>query len=165
MDYSAFAYGSIKPDLDKRNFKCDHTFEGSKSLVNGYAERLINKKMTVKDFSMNLGVLCHFLCDYFCMHHSKEYWKRDPLAHGIYELKIHREFLRLYNGGRITLNYRCKIENNIESTILKLKRNYELEPKGIMTDISYALAAGAAICCWIVSSSKVYKEYRPHITL
>jgi hypothetical protein len=96
------------------------------------------------------------------MHHSKEYWKRDPLAHGVYELKVHREFLRLYNKRQLILNYRCKPENNIESTILKLKRNYENEPKGIMTDISYALTAGAVISCWIVSASNVYKEYKSH---
>lgn len=157
LDYQAFAYGNIKPDLDKSCINYGHTFEDSMDVINAYAEELIESKISVKEFSEALGVICHFVCDYFCLHHCREYWKKDPIAHGIYEVKLHARFLKLYSSGNIKISYKCKPEKSLKDIVKKLLRKYNLKAKGMETDIVYALIATASICEFIVYSSKLFR--------
>lgn len=154
LDYQAFAYGNIKPDLDKSCINCWHTFEDSIDIINIYSEELIASKVSVKEFSEALGVICHFVCDYFCLHHGRKYWKKDPIAHGIYEVKLHLRFIKLYKNGNIKISYRCKSEKNLKDIVAKLHRQYNLQPKGMTTDIAYAVIAAASVSEFIVCSGK-----------
>jgi hypothetical protein len=157
LDYQAFAYGNIKPDLDKSCISCWHTFEDSVDVINDYAEELIESKVSVREFSEALGIICHFVCDYFCLHHGRRYWKRDPVAHGIYEVKLHAKFLKLYSSGNIKISYKCKLEKSLKGMVKKLLRKYNLKAKGMETDIGYALIATISICEFIVYSSKLFR--------
>ena len=154
LDYQAFAYGNIKPDLDKSCINCWHTFEDSVNIINAYAEELVESKVSVKEFSEALGMICHFVCDYFCLHHGREYWKKDPIAHGIYEVKLHVRFLKLYKNGNIKISYKCKPEKSLKEIVDKFRRKYNSKPIGITKDIVYSLVAAISVCDFIVCSSK-----------
>jgi hypothetical protein len=154
LDYQNFAYGNIKPDLDRSCINCGHTFEDSIDIVNVYAEELTESKISVKEFSEALGVICHFVCDYFCLHHGRRYWKKDPIAHGVYEVKLHLRFIKLYRNGNIRISYKCKREKCLKDIVDKLRRKYNLEPKGIVADIAYAVIASTAVSEFIIHSCK-----------
>ncbi|MBL4936630.1 zinc dependent phospholipase C family protein [Clostridium sp. YIM B02515] len=160
LDLPAFSYGNIRPDLDKGYIKCEHTLEDSLEMINIYSEDIINSNISVKDFSMALGIICHFVSDYFCIYHTKEYWKKDKLGHGTYEVTLHTKLLSMFLTGSIDLRYKCKKEVSIKNLILKIRKKYYLEPQGIMTDINYSLIAASSVCEFIVKSSKVYQRYK-----
>lgn len=160
LDLPAFSYGNIKPDLDKSYIKCEHTLEDSLDMINIYSEDIINSSISVKDFSMALGIICHFVSDYFCIYHTKEYWKTDKLGHGTYEITLHTKLLSMFLTGNINLRYKCKKETSIKDLIIKIRKKYSLEHQGIMTDINYSLIAASSVCEFIVKSSKVYQRYK-----
>lgn len=150
LDYKAFAYGNIKPDLEKNYIKREHTYEKSIDIINSYANSLINKKMSLEEFSMGVGVVGHFVCDYFCLQHQKYYWKKAPVAHGIYEVKLHAKLKKFMRNEslKVNYNYNCsgKVETQISHIVLKLRKKYEQEPESFQKDIAYAIAAEAAVC-------------------
>jgi hypothetical protein len=153
LDWEIFVYGNIQPDFNRSYVDCDHTMEDSLHTINSNAEELINSNISIKEFSLALGIICHFVCDYFCLHHTVDYWKRDPLAHGVYETKLHAAFLKR----NFNLQYRCKPEKSVELMILKLRRKYQFEPQGINTDINYSIIAAVSICEMIVRSWLINK--------
>lgn len=146
LDWPTFAYGNIQPDFNRNYIDCDHTLEASLQVINYNARELIKSGVSVKEFSLALGIICHFICDYFCLHHTIDYWKKNPVAHGVYETALHAKFLKLFSKGDFNLIYKCKPEKSVELMILKLKRKYNSEPQGINTDINYSIIAAVSIC-------------------
>lgn len=160
MYWPSFAYGSIIPDFDKKHVNRPHTLEGSINTISAYGERLARHNISIEDFSMGLGVICHYVCDYFCMHHGKNYWKKAPLSHGIYEVNLEIKFLKLFVGGSININYHCKKEKNIKDIIMKLHKKYSMKPKGMLTDITYAIIAAIAVCQAIINDTFYFNSER-----
>lgn len=127
-----FIWGNIKPDCASKYKLKKHymdesldmvvekiQFLASLSLEDIYGNNLGNK------FSQELGVVCHFLCDFFCIPHNKRWEFKSANAmkeHVIYEkelAKVAKEF-----------KIRKDIETNINSQeirsyILNLQEEYE----------------------------------------
>lgn len=77
-----FIYGSIKPDILSKYKIKKHYAKESYSMILSKIKILstlsvndIEKKLSVIKFSQELGVICHFLCDFFCIAHS-EVWRK-----------------------------------------------------------------------------------------
>lgn len=155
LNWPAFAYGNIKPDLNRTYIACPHTMENSLDIIDAYSKNLVKNKISIEKFSVGLGVICHFVCDYFCMHHGKAYWKKAPLAHGVYEVNLDMRLLRLYMNKKIYIKYRCKAEKSIKDLVMKIHKKYSREPKGMLRDIKYAIVAAAAVCRLMISWVKV----------
>lgn len=151
LDWSTFAYGNIQPDIDRSYIDCDHTMEDSLQIINYNTEELIKSDVSIKEFSLGLGMICHFICDYFCLHHTIDYWKSNPIAHGAYETSLHANLLKLKLKGILNLRYRCRPEKSVELMVLKLRRKYNSEPQGINTDINFSIIAAVSICEMIAS--------------
>ncbi len=93
---SNFIYGNVKPDiLSKYKLKKHYTRE-SYSMILAKIIKLsklntsdIKKNIAIIKFSQELGVICHFLCDFFCIAHS-EVWraKYKIFTHINYEKKL-----------------------------------------------------------------------------
>ncbi len=159
LDWTTFAYGNVQPDFDRSYIDRVHTLDDCLKLINCNAEELIYSDASIKEFSLALGIICHFICDYFCLHHTINYWKKDPVAHGAYETALHANFLKLVMQGNINLKYKCKPEENVELMVLKLRKKYSSEPPGINTDINYSIVAAVSICEMITSKwLKLNKE-------
>jgi hypothetical protein len=146
LDWTSFSYGNIQPDLDKSYVDCEHNLEDSLQTINHNAEELINSNVTIKEFSLGLGIICHFICDYFCLYHTHEYWKVNLVEHGAYEGALHANFLKRQLKGGLNLRFKCKAEKNVELMVLKLRKKYNSEPKGINTDINYSIIAAISTC-------------------
>lgn len=146
LDWPSFAFGNIRPDLDKECIKCPHTMEDSLDIINSFYYELIKSNVSIKEYSMGLGIICHFVCDYFCLHHTKKYWKKDPLAHGMYEVSLHIAFIKLILSNSLNLRFICKPEKDVKEMVIKIRRKYKSETDGITTDINYSLLAAISIC-------------------
>ena len=78
-----FLLGNSFPDLIHSYLWCRHEYQHSKEFIRKKLDML--KKRPVL-FSFHLGVLTHYICDYFCYPHSAGYDK-GLVQHIIYEIR------------------------------------------------------------------------------
>ncbi|MFL0245700.1 zinc dependent phospholipase C family protein [Candidatus Clostridium stratigraminis] len=146
LDWPSFSYGNILPDLDRTYVDCEHNIEDSLDTINCNANELINSKVNNKEFSLGLGIICHFICDYFCLYHTHEYQKENLVTHVAYEGALHANLLKKQLKGGLNLRFKCKTEDSVELMVLKLRKKYINESKGIDTDINFSVIAAVTIC-------------------
>lgn len=92
---SGYLYGCTAPDVLPRYFNLPHCKEQSldlvSSLVNKTLQTVPDSPQELQQFSFDLGVITHYICDYFCQaHHNPIYIK--PLNHARYENSLARKF-------------------------------------------------------------------------
>ena len=153
----SFAFGNIKPDFINKDINRSHTLYQSLYCFNKYSEELMNRNVSIKEFSMYLGVTCHFACDYFCIYHREGNDKKNIFEHLFYELVLHVKLITLLLKGEINLN-KCKVtENSVEAIVMRLQESYNSEPRNLTRDITYALFAASQISKLIVCRGKGYE--------
>jgi len=88
-----FLLGNIFPDLCQSYLWRRHEHLHSRNFIHKKIEML---KKRPKLFSFHLGVLAHYICDYFCYPHSSVY-SENMLQHILYELrqKIPKDIFKL----------------------------------------------------------------------
>lgn len=127
-----FIWGNIKPDCVSKYKLKKHYMDESLDMVVNKIQFLsslsiedIYKNYSENKFSQELGVVCHFLCDFFCIPHNKRWEFKSANAmkeHVMYEKdlsKVAKEF-----------KVRKEIEKSINSQeirsyILYLQSEYE----------------------------------------
>ena len=87
-----FLLGNLFPDLILSFFWCRHEYQPSREYIR---KKLIMLKKKPRLFSFHLGVLTHYICDYFCYPHSTGYDK-GLIQHLLYEIrqKVPQKFYR-----------------------------------------------------------------------
>lgn len=89
LNEKALTYGCIKPDLVPRLRAIPHNKEKSSDFINEIFEELRKQELPkskeeLKIFSINLGVILHYIADFFCFAHNCRYY--DPQwPHFVYE--------------------------------------------------------------------------------
>ena len=87
-----FYLGNLYPDLIQSYLWCKHEYQHSREYIRKKIEKLKKRPLL---FSFHLGILTHYICDYFCYPHSGVYDK-SMLHHIMYELrqKVPRELYK-----------------------------------------------------------------------
>ena len=88
-----FIYGNIKPDMTSKYVLHKHYLKESFDKIKKKIKSLcklsldfIEKYFSISKFSQELGVICHFLCDFFCVPHSQRWeFSHSFKKHVIYE--------------------------------------------------------------------------------
>ena len=88
-----FIYGNIKPDMTSKYVLHKHYLKESFDMIINKIKSLcklsldfIEKYFSVSRFSQELGVICHFLCDFFCLPHSQRWeFSHSFKKHVVYE--------------------------------------------------------------------------------
>lgn len=91
-----FVYGNIKPDLPSKYYLQKHYLAESLDMIISKIKYLctlsldsLSKFFSVSNFSQELGVICHFLCDFFCVPHSYRWeFKHSMKEHLWYETEL-----------------------------------------------------------------------------
>ncbi|MFA9379002.1 MAG: zinc dependent phospholipase C family protein [Lachnotalea sp.] len=154
LNQRAFSYGNIKPDLpsSKRNH---HTLEKCLDTVCEYSNQLRNKEMSIEDYSVRLGEICHYISDFFCFYHLSEELHDRKLHHFLYEIRLHMSLFHLKNNFKNELLSSTKEpRKNIESMILEMRMAYFSQIHHMEMDVEYALMASVWICDSIIYFSK-----------
>ncbi|SLK22506.1 hypothetical protein CCH01_24320 [Clostridium chauvoei JF4335] len=129
---SHFVWGNLKPDCASKYKLKKHYFDESFDMIVKKIEFLssltvhdIYYRYSINKFNQELGVVCHFLCDYFCVPHNQRWEFKNPNAmkdHIIYEkdlAKVAKEF-------KITKDINSHLTSEeITKYILKLQDEYE----------------------------------------
>lgn len=151
LDKDAFRYGNVKPDLTSKCLRNPHTLENCLFLVSSGAIRLTNQSLSLKDFSTDLGVICHYICDFFCYYHLDNAHHKKLLLHFFYELRLQLALSHLMLSGKIRIKpVRIKLLTGFASMVLEMRREYASEKKSLNKDIEYAFHAAVGVCETII---------------
>ena len=95
VDRAAFLFGNILPDASPRMKRPVHRIENWIERVNELIDDLeAGEYGSYRRFSLKLGIVCHFVSDFFCLAHNDPYYRRQ-IAHFMYETKQAKEFFSL----------------------------------------------------------------------
>lgn len=141
-----FKWGNVLPDIHHKLSQVDHYVEHTLEYVKVHSKMIQDQTIPTNQRFISLGIICHFLSDYFCTYHAlAPYKNRSMLRHLFYELKLHvcmRYSLLFPNQLQEKLSISKDITYpNIEDLILSLQRDYFKERTSIMNDILFALRA------------------------
>lgn len=157
LDYMYIRYGSIAPDIHIRMLVMSHRKEGSFNYLLRLIKKLINKQIPsskngMRRYSYRLGVVTHFIADYFCRAHNERRYK-NPMRHYFYERRL-ALYLRERNlrSKNITWDNWTK-KGTFEQFIEDNLANYHNEPKSLAKDSNYALDVAVKTVLNIVKAS------------
>lgn len=161
LDQKAFFYGNIKPDLSPQCLRNPHILENYLFPVYYDSNRLIRQNPPVKEFSVELGVICHHICDFFCYCHLNHTIYHKLLYHFFYEIRLHFVFCSMAARNKINLrSERNNTDKNIAATVMQMRKEYMSKQKTLYKDIEYALQASLIACELIDSLKASYSPYR-----
>lgn len=157
-----FLYGSIKPDISRSFRNIPHFKKESIDFVTEEIEKLINTDYD--DFSDNkstyserLGVLTHYLSDYFCYAHSESF-KGGFIKHNYYEMKLMVYCIAKF--GKV-FNYENYASEECEHTLPEIlsfigtlhgKYTYTSEHPSYVDDLLFTHEVCLALCITMLSS-------------
>lgn len=152
-------YGSIIPDLYPSMFKMPHDIQGSRDFLTFCIDTLSEKELPrgKKDwdrFSWRLGIIIHFVSDYFCRAHNEKSMK-GILAHFMYERKLSGYFKkhigRLDFSGKFKSGDTCGQKSIFEYIGLEWAK-YSRLSKCMHDDMFFSLKVSLGVAVYIANS-------------
>lgn len=131
INKTRFLWGNIKPDCVPKYKLKKHYFDESIDMIvekiiylSSLTSRDVYYNMTIEKFSEELGVICHFLCDFFCAPHYYRWEFKSTSAvkqHMKYENELAKVAKKFKSTGVINTNID---PNNIKYFIVELQKKY-----------------------------------------
>lgn len=142
----SFMYGNIKPDICLEYSKYPHSVDGTLSIVSKLSEEISECKENTKYISKNLGMIIHYVCDYFCLYHSRDYISKSIIKHFIYELRLHFILMRLLLINKTDFNCEKIVpDKNIQIIIFDEQTKYFEKEKSMEKDLTYAISTAGLV--------------------
>jgi len=160
LNKNSLIYGSIKPDLAPSLAKLDHFKPQTFNLIMNEIHRLSQTSFTenrdfIKHFSTQIGVVTHFIADFFCVPHNDrvKYRKATIINHMLYENNLHKifkDFDDKINASKDNFNVDNYSAHIIKCSIEQLHHEYILREESFMNDLTSSLEATSAVGLYIV---------------
>lgn len=160
LDAFAFRYGSVEPDISPALIKIPHYKQDAEDFVRQQIRNLIYLKKSTfpictRQFSERLGVITHYLSDFFCYVHSANY-KGGTLGHYLYEMnlsnycKMHPRLMKAHKNSRFTQinpSYKsiCSYIDEQHNKYIERNPSYEI-------DMDFTLRVCISVCLSIISA-------------
>lgn len=155
-----FVFGNIKPDLF-RKLKCkNHSMRDSLDYVLDEINKYHNNTRYKDNHSIHIGMINHYLTDFFC---SKHYFKEDKVGffkHLKYEEKLHNVIENMDIKNILESSNNRLFDNlsgSFKDIIKKLECEYLKQPPSIENDILFALSAPLIACRYILQQDESIK--------
>lgn len=160
LNKNSLIYGSIKPDFAPHLLKLDHFKPQSFNLVMDEIHKLSRVSLEgndqfMKDFSVQIGVVTHFIADFFCVPHNDRvtYRKATIINHLLYENKLHRMFKGFQDSIKVS-NSLFNPDNGsalqVKNMMDKLHKEYQSRQETMKNDLESSLRATTAVGLYIV---------------
>lgn len=158
----AFVYGNISPDYDPFLLVPTHF---SKTCERSIAEisamlcefPLEDDGRVGVEYSKRLGIMCHFICDFFCRAHNKCF-EGGLKRHASYENRmdqyLRRNWQDLFDLEGSALPCRSETARILAYDIADKKSEYLSSPASFKTDLEFAFEACMQCICSLVSMSQ-----------
>jgi hypothetical protein len=157
LDYLHFVYGNIKPDINPGDMDYPHYLEDSLQDVISYCESITKTPMSVKDMSVALGAISHFICDYYCLYHTEEYKRKSIVGHTLYEHFLELHFIKKCIKRELIISDEPLWET-IEDTISQNYVAYGHEEHSMDKDIHYAVNTTLCVLKRVIQLSAIQRR-------
>lgn len=157
LDKKSFLFGNIKPDLSSLVSYRSHRIKDSLDFVLDEANRLIYPKdMELDEFSTQVGVIAHYLADFFCRPHYRREEFNGFLDHMRYEFMLHSilktmDSCNLLTSERLDIN--SLIKENLQVQVECLDSEYRKLNPNIQNDVIYAMKASTLGVYYILNNT------------
>jgi len=160
LSTKSFLYGNIKPDISYRMLKtmhCKHKCYGFlKDEINQILDFTIENHADLKgEFSRRLGVITHYISDFFCQSHNRHF-EGNIRDHFFYEYRLDscfRDELALSKSFDFDRSFEDALKNNsITAFIDGLHSEYLRNKASFHNDMVYSLKACITTAVWIISA-------------
>lgn len=151
LNLLGFMYGNILPDLSSSFNSQPHNIKASLNYIINRTDTLLkgaceNPFHHSYGYSRNLGVITHYLSDYFCYPHQDHY-NKGLKDHSIYELIMllkYRKGVKDYREN-FSRSYHHLAPEEFKKWILDKHLDYYRQNVSCINDISHAIYAGSMI--------------------
>lgn len=159
LDKKNLVYGSIKPDIPLhlaglKHFKpqsfnhiCNEIYQLSQLT-------LADNKEHIKLFSKKIGIVTHYVADYFCVpHNDRKTYKSHFLNHLQYENNLHKFYQSYQKNTNITstdFNIDNRTSYSIQSLLDTLHSIYSLKEESFVNDFESSMEATNLVASYIV---------------
>lgn len=171
-----FRAGNISPDLPLYHSHLKHykhqNFEYVLQMLHDLTESDPTRNVgALKNYSYRLGVVCHYICDYFCYpHHSRRYFYNKLSEHLIYEKDLHK-IIKKFKQSDYLSEYQLEniIGNNKKVSffdmIEEFHNDYMSKEHSFEKDAKYAITAASIVATVIILASlgRIEIDYNGHL--
>ena len=125
--------GSILPDILVHTYLTGHTWKASGKMILNKLEKLEQSDSLTIWTALRLGMILHYIEDFFTMSHSR-FFQGNLLEHIGYEMRLQR-YIRATFNGRYKLydgdveNTQIYSMNDLKERMISLQKEYEKEIK------------------------------------
>lgn len=159
FDTSAFIYGNLKPDLTGTYLTKRHNpsvmYGEVMDMIRDFAEKYTIGTSNGHDLSVDLGVICHYVTDFFTYPHNDDIYDRNLLAHYIYEKRTSLRISRRIDAGKFERWASPVIPpftvDALVNRIGDLHARYKNERPSIANDIIYICQITAMVVLSIIN--------------
>lgn len=155
--------GSVAPDYLPNMISIPHKYHNSIFLVMKNIKKMLNfTAPSMKEsyiFSFRLGIIIHFVSDYFCRYHNSNY--SDFIKHARYEIKLNNYFKALIKRENFSFKVEHELINNtsmfktnilgLVKIISKNRKSYLSDKSSMFKDCKYSLATSLAVTANIIT--------------
>lgn len=156
LDKKSFVYGNIKPDLSLRCYTMPHIQENYLKVVLRMAEELEDEIQSFETFSEKLGIICHYLSDFFCYYHSDHNRFKKHFMHFLYEVCLQVKFRIIRNQIDFSaMLLEPTFVKEVPLIISEMKTAYDREKHTLTHDLIYALRTATLVSHLIYQNATI----------
>lgn len=166
LDKTSLIYGSIKPDIPFHSSGLPHFKPDSFNVICNQIHQLaqsnlIYNKEFIEIFSKQIGIITHYIADYFCVpHNDRKKYKDHFISHLQYENNLHK----LYKSSNVIpvikntdFNMENQNINTIKSIINTLHKIYNVKNSSLMNDFESSIEATNIITSYIIFHATIHE--------
>lgn len=147
-----FTLGNMSPDMPLYHRHLKHykyqNFEAILQMIEELSS--INPSESIANlnfYSYRLGVITHYVCDYFCLpHHDRDAYHDRLKDHLIYEKNMHKDVKNYSNENTIYEDLVDFNEFNLKYVVDTFMSKYIADETSSENDIKYAISASSLVC-------------------
>lgn len=169
-----FRAGNMSPDLPLYHSHLKHYKHQNFEYILDMIINLVNTDPssnvgTLRNYSYRLGVVCHYLCDYFCLpHHNRRYFHDKLGEHMAYEKELHKTIKKFKRSDYLSQYYFHEIMEitkdkpiDLLAMIEEFHTDYMAENPSFFIDASYAISVTSILASIVVLASLNVVELVP----
>ena len=167
LDQELFVLGNLLPDYLPELILNPHFTLKCQREIHIFTEALagqpvVRGEQLPPEYALRLGILCHYLTDYFTFAHTPEF-RLGLREHGAYEMQLNDYFRAHYTQQECTLDSftfaRCECARDVTKEIYRMKYNYRTEGCTLARDVKHAYTACLCAMTQLIAVSEAREEH------
>ena len=167
LDQELFVLGNMLPDYLPELILNPHFTLKCQREIHIFTEALAGQPLAKgeqlpPEYALRLGILCHYLTDYFTFAHTPEF-RLGLREHGAYEQRLDDYFRSHYTQQECALDSftfaRCESARDVTKEIYRMKYNYRTEGCTLARDVQHAFTACLSAMTQLIAVSEEREEH------